>query len=110
MIFEFEGPGGKRLERVYPIGKAPRIGAVLIFEGVRYTRVPSRIAPPKVERTPHFVSDSLPRAVQRRDGSIYSPYSSDVEPGTLKPRFKSRREIERAVAIDHHRGGDVVYE
>lgn len=49
-------------------------------------------------RDVHFVSQSLPRAQKKPDGSWSSPYSKDVEPKTGKPRFASMRAVREAEA------------
>lgn len=104
MIYEFKASDGSTCDRDFPIGKAP---SFVRRGGKRFQRVYS--APQvKVHQTPHFVSDSLPRAVKQADGSWKSPYSSDVEPSTGKPRFKHHREVENALAWSSHNQSETV--
>jgi hypothetical protein len=94
--FDFENPiTGERLERVYPVGRAPRSIRVT---GEKFVRVPS--APVlKIPRDVTHVSDQLPLHWK------HAP--SHDEQGRC--RFRSQREIDETVARARHAGEPVLF-
>jgi hypothetical protein len=94
--FDFQHmASGERIERVFPIGRAPKSVRV----GRRtFKRVPS-VPLVQVAQDIHFVSDQLPLH--------WTAARDHDEQG--RPRFSSRREIDEAVARARHNGEHVTY-
>jgi hypothetical protein len=109
--YVFRSADGRTVEVDRPMTDAPKFGEPLELDGVVYLRVPT-IPVAKVSINPHFVSHSLPRATRQPDGSLFSPYSTDIEPETLKPRFSSWQGVREAEGFSKYNDGDraIVYD
>jgi hypothetical protein len=109
--YVFRSESGREVEVERPMTDAPKFGEPLELGGVVYYRVPT-IPEARVSINPHFVSHSLPLAQRKPDGSLYSPYSKNVDPETLKPRFGSWKDVREAEGFSKHNDGEraVVYD
>lgn len=58
--YEFESCEGERIERYYPVSRAPRVGSQITVGGVRYRRVYSTQTRP-VCRDERHIAHTLPR-------------------------------------------------
>ncbi len=91
MLYEFEATDGSgdRIELSYPIGKAPKIGAVIRREGREWRRLVPRIAPPAVVKWDVW-GWSLPPGLKGVE------YVDDGQGGKVA-RFGSRAEVQKFV-------------
>jgi hypothetical protein len=89
-VFEFESKTGERIEREYPIGKAPKRIRVA---GVAFTRCFPRIEPRCW--TPKIVGHSLPRAKDKATAERFG-YPRTNERG--QPIFTSKKEVREFTA------------
>ena len=93
--FDFESASGQRIERVFPVGRAPRS---LRVKGERFVRVPS--APVlSIPRDVTHVSDQLP---------LHWKHAPDHD-DQGRCRFRSQREIDETIARARHAGEHVAF-
>lgn len=109
VLYEFQGSGGERIERDYPMGKAPKIGRSITVDGKKYRRIPPSPPPGSMRgvRCTDYTHEAVGMLNERHYGKDPDVpcYSQDGF-----PVFRTKRQIDEYAAKKRDRGSTLQYD